>query len=328
VVYFFNMKITSLSGLLVFTILISGTPVSAAGKVPCKFAGVTIPHAQSHRFYSDNLLPAGANCANRVQNRVCNNGTLTGSDKYRFKNCSVAAGAASCTIGSVTLKSGESERFYPDNLLSADKTCQGATKMRTCNNGVLTGDEAYKFKNCAVTAGAASCTIGSVTIKSGDSAPFYLNNLLPADKTCEGVMQMRTCNNGVLTGGEAYKFKSCGVVEGALPCSLGPVTLKSGESARFYSDNVLPANGSCVNKDLMRTCNNGVLSGDSMFKYKNCKVNINLGEYKGFMNSRPFIVTKDISKEDALKNCKQNASANQKSSVRCTWNREMIFERN
>jgi len=57
-----------------------------------------------------------------------------------------------------------------------------------------------------------------------------------------------------------------------------------------------------------------------------------LGLYNGFMcevnqnpNGMAFIITEDISCQDALSNCILNASANPGTSFRCTWNGEEIF---
>ncbi len=44
-----------------------------------------------------------------------------------------------------------------------------------------------------------------------------------------------------------------------------------------------------------------------------------LGTYVGYMNGNVFITTNNISKEEALQNCKTNAANNSNSSVRCTW---------
>ncbi len=53
---------------------------------------------------------------------------------------------------------------------------------------------------------------------------------------------------------------------------------------------------------------------------------ISKGTYQGYMDGRLFITTKDISRADALANCKRNESLNPSHSFRCTWNGEKIYE--
>lgn len=52
-----------------------------------------------------------------------------------------------------------------------------------------------------------------------------------------------------------------------------------------------------------------------------------LGEYKGYLgrSHTPFITTKDITKADALANCKTNQKNNPTKSIMCTWNGVEIF---
>lgn len=49
--------------------------------------------------------------------------------------------------------------------------------------------------------------------------------------------------------------------------------------------------------------------------------------YQGYLNDSLFITTKGITREEALKNCKQNASNNPQSAIRCTWGGEEIYAR-
>lgn len=47
--------------------------------------------------------------------------------------------------------------------------------------------------------------------------------------------------------------------------------------------------------------------------------------YKGYMDGNLFITTQNITRADALANCKQNASANPARAVRCVWGSEEIY---
>lgn len=49
------------------------------------------------------------------------------------------------------------------------------------------------------------------------------------------------------------------------------------------------------------------------------------GSYKGYLNGSLFISTASITKEEALENCKKNATNNPSKSIRCTWNDVEIY---
>jgi len=55
-------------------------------------------------------------------------------------------------------------------------------------------------------------------------------------------------------------------------CSLDGVTVQHGQSHRFYSREDVNSNQTCSMFDLVRTCNDGVLSGSSSFRYNSCTV--------------------------------------------------------
>lgn len=49
------------------------------------------------------------------------------------------------------------------------------------------------------------------------------------------------------------------------------------------------------------------------------KEELKLWTYKWYMNNKSFIITKNISINDALTNCKQNSENNPNFKIRCTW---------
>jgi hypothetical protein len=107
----------------------------------------------------------------------------------------------------------------------------------------------------------ASCSLGGTTIASGSSIKAYQQGSLPAGYSCDALSQIRTCNNGVLSG--SYTNLTC-TVAAAKSCTLGGVTILSGQSIKAYWQGSLPQGYSCDQWSQMRTCNNGVLSGTYM----------------------------------------------------------------
>lgn len=110
----------------------------------CTLAGVTVPHSESRAFYSKATLPYGSLCTSYDLERTCTNGELSGSDAYSYATCSVSA-PKSCTLAGVTVAHGKTRRFY-QYLKSTD--CVTFSRIRTCNNGVLSGNTIFNKATC------------------------------------------------------------------------------------------------------------------------------------------------------------------------------------
>jgi len=126
-------------------------------------------------------------------------------------------GTASCTFGSATIYHGGSIPAFKSATVASGSSCQ--QEIRTCNNGKLSGS--YPAASCVTgsssgggtTSGTAgsSCTVGDITLTSGESKKFYLTANVPTGTSCDetGMTQVRTCSNGVMTGSTAYDHASC-----------------------------------------------------------------------------------------------------------------------
>ncbi len=102
---------------------------------------------------------------------------------------------------------------------------------------------------------------------------------------------------------------------------LNPGTYKI-QAVLYEGENVCLgycAYGSNTNPKIIASAMN-----DTAFTIK-AKTSTQTGTYVGYMNGNVFITTQNISKEDALANCKTNALNNPASSVRCTWNGTEIY---
>lgn len=119
----------------------SCSPESAAS---CLFNGQTIPHQGTIRAYQTSSVAFGQTCA--AQDRVCNNGTLSGA--YTFASCSVGT-PASCLFNGQTVAHGQAVTAYQNSSVGYGQTC--ISQQRTCNNGNLSGT--YVAPTCTV----ASC---------------------------------------------------------------------------------------------------------------------------------------------------------------------------
>ena len=115
----------------------------------CSFNGMTIPHGTTKSFYSIPTVAYGKSCDLYKQIRKCNNGVLSGSNSYKYTNCSVK-GAKSCSINGTTLNHGESKTFYSKSVVPYGSSCDSYKQTRTCMNGVLSGSESYEYLGCDV----------------------------------------------------------------------------------------------------------------------------------------------------------------------------------
>ncbi len=112
----------------------------------CVFQNQTVYHGYSVTAYKTTLVPFGQSCVS--QQRICNNGVLTGT--YQHKNCqtTIAQNKTSCQLDGVTLKHGEKREFYSTFALPAGESCKDVAYERECVHGVLTGFNTYSRATC------------------------------------------------------------------------------------------------------------------------------------------------------------------------------------
>lgn len=119
---------------------------------------------------------------------------------------------ASCTFNGASVPHGGAVPAFKSSTVSGSAVCEQET--RTCSNGTLSGS--YAHASCMKTkasssGGSLSCSVGGVTLASGESKKMYLVTAVPTGDSCEeaGMTQVRTCTNGVLSGSAAYNRSSC-----------------------------------------------------------------------------------------------------------------------
>ncbi len=211
----------------------------------CLFDGQTIAHGASAKAYQASSVPYGSTCSS--QDRVCNNGSLSGT--YTFGSCNVDAPAA-CLFNGQTVAHGATVKGYQTSSVAFGQTC--VSQDRTCSNGVLSGS--YSYGACNVNA-PASCLFNGQTIAHGSTAKAYQTATVSYGSTCSS--QDRVCNNGTLSG--TYTYGSCSVNSPA-SCTFNGQTIAHGDSVTAYlASTVVTGTGSCTSQ--VRTCNNGALSG-------------------------------------------------------------------
>lgn len=214
----------------------------------CIFNGQEYPEGSSIRAYMTSSVSGGGTCAS--EERRCVNGNFTGS--YLFATCSVNAPAA-CLFNGRTISSGSTARAYQSSTVPFGQNC--ASENRLCTNGALSGS--YIFDTCLPGA-AASCSFNGRAIAHGQTVTAYQSSNSAAGQSC--VSQIRTCNNGSLSG--SYTFGSCTASPNA-SCLFNGQTINHGQSVTAYARSYINFGESCTAE--LRTCTNGSLSGSYSF---------------------------------------------------------------
>ncbi len=199
----------------------SVTPPVCAGTCALPWGG-TINVGDSVTAWAADTYPCGANGPASETRQCVDNGngtaTLTGSFIHPSVTPPVCAATCSLPWGG-TINEGQSVTAYNLSVGTCSQNCAQETRQCTRDrngNLILSGSGflgSFNHQSCtpATNCGTASCSLPwGGTLAHGDSATFYLNEVLPCGAACEGIT--RTCNNGVLSGSDAYAAGSCSVI--------------------------------------------------------------------------------------------------------------------
>jgi hypothetical protein len=111
-----------------------------------------------------------------------------------------------------TLANGSSVTAYSASSVACGSLCSSSAQTRTCINGVLSGS----YVNPGCSAAACPCMLPwGGTLANGGSIAAYNVSSACTTAECSAQSQVRTCTNGVLSGG--YVNGSCSVTN----CSGG-----------------------------------------------------------------------------------------------------------
>jgi len=145
-------------------------------------------------------------------------------------------------------------------------------EAKLCPDGTAVGRTGpnCEFAACSDTPAApASCTWNDQTIASGSSVTAYQSSMVDFGMQC--VSQTRTCTNGTLSG--SYAYSSCTTSGNTVQsCALDGVTIANGAIRKFYSQRTAESASACATAAIDRTCQNGTLSGSTMYQYASCAV--------------------------------------------------------
>ncbi len=108
----------------------------------CSFNGSVISHESRVNAFLESAVPYGQLCSS--QERVCNNGTLSGS--FAYASCSSGSPQA-CLFDGKTIPHGGKIKAYLTSAVPYGRLCSSQEEERVCNNGTLSGSFAYAACN-------------------------------------------------------------------------------------------------------------------------------------------------------------------------------------
>lgn len=173
----------------------------------CKIDGLTLQNGSSTVFYFTQNVPANEKCSSYAQTRTCNNGSLSGSNVYKYTTCTPVS-SNSCVSDNLVVTHGSSAVFYKYRVPPTGELCGAHTLSRTCTNGTLSGSNDFAYASCSNT---TSCTLDGLTLAHGSSTLFYRAQSVTFGNTCVATSTTRTCTNGKFSGNDDYKYSSCSV---------------------------------------------------------------------------------------------------------------------
>lgn len=206
----------------------------------CLFDGRTIPHGSQISAYLNSTVPNGASCVSEV--RLCNNGVLSGS--FNYGHCESTA-QASCLFDGQTIPHGDVVKAFQTSSTAQGSSCKSET--RHCLNGRLSGS--FPYSSCAASE-HQSCLFDGRTLSHGQRVTAFQTS----NGTC--VSEIRTCNNGSMSG--SFQYSTCSAAAPA-SCLFVGRNLASGEYTAAYKEPHVAEGRTCSTEN--RLCLNGIFSG-------------------------------------------------------------------
>ncbi|MES2769741.1 MAG: thrombospondin type-1 domain-containing protein [Bdellovibrionota bacterium] len=146
-----------------------------------------------------------------------------------------------CMVGTTQVLHGATRTFYDNSNVGcgAGQSPSCASQARTCDNGVMSGSQNFAAIACQSISCPTTCQNGAINF--------------PACTTCPA--------GRVIVDGQ------CVIPSG---CNVNGTPMVHGETRSFYPSSAVSCGGSCTPES--RTCNNGVVSGNTANTATTCSV--------------------------------------------------------
>ncbi len=172
-----------------------------------------------------------------------------------------------CQSGNFSIASGVSVPLYSVQRTPYGRNCSQYMQMRSCSNGILSGASDYQYSSCADP--VPNCVVGGTPVAEGTIRTYYSRPSVGIGQSCNSYAEVRSCSNGVMSGSSNYTYLSC-ATDTPDSCSVNGVSIAHGTSRTLYSRTSSVGSAVCSAYAQTRTCNDGVLSGDSSYIHASC----------------------------------------------------------
>jgi hypothetical protein len=194
----------------------------------------------------------------------CDNGKLIGMAK--FQNCQRRQPSNCVLPWGEAIAHGQERLAFKNDTVPFGALC--TEEIRTCNDGKLSGSGL--FQHC-ITQPALPCSLPwGGTINHGGQVVAFAHQQVPFGQACENSRELRTCQNGVLTG--TYNYVNCTVSPPRNCVTPWGSQVAHGQSVPAYFRSTVPAVQSCTSGGNFeqRLCQDGTLGGN--FGNASCSV--------------------------------------------------------
>ncbi len=115
-----------------------------------------------------------------------------------------------------------------------------------------------------------ACLADGQEWEHGTVKTFYSRISISVHEKCSNFSLKRRCDDGFWLGNKKFTYSKC---VRTVECRIdAETTIKNGEEIELYSRNVVPYGDNCERYKGKRTCVETILTGNSIFKYKECRV--------------------------------------------------------
>ncbi len=237
------------------------------GQCPCDTPVGSVAHGSKIMVYAKDTVTCKEGCGKYSEELTCNNGLFDKELTGKFFKCEVQE-CPSCSLGQNLILSGETVEVYKSDMVGCTDSCETLKQLRTCNSGVLSGSDEYKFFSCNRKPCRCALPDNSAFISLNGTIKLYGIEKSTCGKTCEtDFAQVRTCisrttagvEEFVLDGSSTNRFRTCSEATNCfctLPNGLG--VLAHGQSRTISTAQTVACGETCNAKPSVSvTCDNG-----------------------------------------------------------------------
>lgn len=252
-------------------------------KVDCKTEGTCfcslpdgsqIASGAKLTMFKAQKAPCGQSCATQKTEVECVNGQIQLLPTHPFLAC-VDAECQSCELPwGESLLEGQSIPVFKAEKLGCTDSCEANKSSVSCTGGKLVGANlaTYKFPSCQLQACADCKTPWGDLVKDGSSIYLHKSESVPCGQSCDSVYRKCVAGSFLNVDVNVYKYKSCSTAS-CKTCNLPwGGTINNNIQIPTFKKSEVGCSESCLDNGnmQMRVCRDGVLSGDSDFRYANC----------------------------------------------------------